>query len=120
MDQREIDRLIETLGSSQNGIAELEKFGEPALRRLFEVTEGLAKVPYCGDIRDAFTNRAVALGCLGRCFPEVFLELVKTRPSLKFATILGLGFTGGPRLKAIATGGLKSFGNDWGANYPNS
>jgi hypothetical protein len=116
--ENEIDHWIERLGTSDFAVEKLERFGEPALRRLFCATEGLVNIPPGGDLREASTNRAVALGRLGKRFPEVFLELVKAREFPKFETIQALGFTGDERLKAIAKGALKNFGNDLGANYP--
>ncbi len=113
MDQSEIDRWIEYLGSCDDAVEKLEKLGEPALRRLFEVTEGLVSIPLGGYWQDASTNRALALGCLGKRFPEVFLELVKSRPFPKIQTIQALGFTGDERLEAFAKEALKDFGNDW-------
>jgi hypothetical protein len=114
MDQNEIDKWIEYLCSSESALEKLETFGEPALRLLFDVTEGLVQIPLGAHWKDASLNRALALGRLGKLFPEVFLELLKTRPFPKLETIQALGFTGDERLKEIAKQSLKNFGNDWG------
>jgi hypothetical protein len=114
MDEDEADRWIEELGSSfEHPASQLEALGEPALRRLFDACEGVVRVPLGQWPQDALTNRAQALGHLGKICPEVLLELVRGKKYLKLATIQGLGFTGDERLQAIAKEALKVFGDDF-------
>jgi hypothetical protein len=88
------------------------KLGEPALRRLFQAQEGLARIALGKWVIDAITNRAVALGHLGKLYPEVLLELVQGKKYLKLGRIQGLGFTGDKRLQSIAKEALKVCGDD--------
>src|SRR5690349_14164226 len=113
MDESEADRWIEMLGSSFDyPTKQLEKLGEPALRRLFEATEGLVQIPLGQWPTEAVTNRAKALGHLGRIYPDLLLELAQGKKYLKLGTINGLGFSGDERLKALAKEALKVFGDD--------
>jgi hypothetical protein len=118
MDQSEADSWIEMLGSDLDcAINELVKLGEPALCRLFQASEGLVRVPLGQWSIDADTNRALALGHLGKLYAELLLELVQGKKYLKLGTIQGLGYTGDERLKTIAEEALKVYADDWGANY---
>jgi hypothetical protein len=115
MDENEIDRWIERLANQpEDAIENLEKLGgEPALHRLYQANEGTLRIPFGGDPRDALTNRSLALGRLGARYPETFLSLVQGKIYFTLGTIQALGFTGDPRLKAIAKEALKNFGNNW-------
>jgi hypothetical protein len=114
MDDCEADRWIEMFGSNfEQAARELENLGESALVRLFEACEGQVRVPLGQGPKDALTNRARALGRLGKLYPEKLLELVRERKYLKLGTIEGLGLTGDERLKKIAKEALKVFGDDW-------
>jgi len=105
VNEGDIDRLIMMLENedSECVIRKLEKLGEPALIRLFQVCEGIVKLPPCRDWRDGDTYRHLALGRLGKRYPERLLQLVQGRKYLRLGTIQGIGFTGDERLKAIAT-----------------
>jgi hypothetical protein len=116
-ERSEVDRLIERLGSddqakSESALRALEDLGEPARRRLFEATEFLVKIPWGGHPMDAPTRRSVALGRLGRIYPDVLLGLVRGKKYLRLDTIQGLGYTGDERLTAIAREALKVCGDD--------
>jgi hypothetical protein len=113
MDENEIDKSIQLLATSDHAIEKLEKMGEPALHRLYQVLDGTLPAPPGGDPRDAFTNQAAALGRLGARYPETLLALVQGKTNLKLGVIQALGFTGDPRLKEMAKEALKNFGNDW-------
>jgi hypothetical protein len=114
MDETEIEKWIGKLGTADADFAieKLKKMGEPALHRLYQALDGTRPVPCEGDPRDAFTNKAVALGWLGARYPDTLLALVQGKIYLKLGVIDALGYTGDPRLKAIAKEALKNFGND--------
>ena len=113
MDESQADRWIEILGQDlECAMMELEKMGEPGLRRLFQACERIVWVPPGGHWQDAAMNRASALGRLGKLYPELLLELVQGKKYLKMATIQGLGYTGDERLTTIAKAALKVFGDD--------
>jgi hypothetical protein len=112
--EADIDRLITALETedSECVIRKLEELGEPALIRLFNACEHPGGLPACRYPQDAEMYRALALGRLGKRYPERLLQLVQGRKYLKLATIQGLGYTGDERLKTIAKAALKVFGND--------
>ena len=114
VNEGDIDRLIMMLENEDWGcvIRKLEKLGEPALIRLAQVCEGIVKLPSCRDWRDGGMYRKLALGRLGKRYPERLLHLVQGRKYLKLDTIQGLGYTGDERLKTIARAALKVFGDD--------
>lgn len=104
MEQSEADRWIEMLGHDfERATRELENQGEPALRRLVQACEGLVNIPLGRRPIDTITNRALALGQLGKRYPELLLELVQGKQALRLSTIQGLGYTENENLTRIAT-----------------
>ena len=78
MDESQADRSIEMLGRDlELAMKELEKFGKFGLRRLFQACECIVIVPPGGHWQDATMSRALALGRLGKLYPELLLELVQ-------------------------------------------
>jgi hypothetical protein len=114
MNEGDIDRLITMLENEdlECVIRKLEKLGEPALIRLFQACEGIGGVPASRYPQEAATYRPLALGRLGKRYPERLLQLVQGRKYLKLGTIQGRGYTGDERLKTIARAALKVFGDD--------
>jgi hypothetical protein len=113
MDEIEIDRWIARMGEgeAEDAVETLvEQGGEPALHRVYQVCEGIIQIPLGTYWRDSVDYRSVALGGLGARYPETFLGLAEGRVHFRDGTIRAMGFTGDPRLKAIAKEALK---NGW-------
>jgi hypothetical protein len=103
VDQAEIDRWIERLGSDwQDAEERLVSFGEPALGRLFELVYNPTAVPFGPDERMAMSCRLNALARLTRRHPDLVLELLKSRPYMPIAVMAAFRQWGDFRLKAIA------------------
>ncbi len=103
VDQAEIDRWIELMGSGSDcAVDKVVSFGEPALRRLFELEYGDASVPRGEYVKDAYDGRDRAFARLTKRYPELALELVRGRPSMPFPVMAAFRTWGDERLKMIA------------------
>ncbi len=103
VDPAEIDLWIEQLGSgSEWAIEKVVSFGEPALRRLFELAYGDASVPMGEYPKDACDGRFNALARLIKRHSELALELVRGRPGMPLPVMVAFRTWGDERLKMIA------------------
>jgi hypothetical protein len=103
VDPAEIDRWIEQLGSgSEWAIEKVVSFGDPALRRLFELAYGNASVPMGDYSKDASDGRFNALARLTKRHPELALDLVRGRPSMPIAVMAAFRTCSDERFKMIA------------------
>ncbi len=99
----EIDHWIELLGSGSDwAIEKVVTFGEPALRRFFELHYREASVPMGGHWKDALDGRSNAFARLTKRHPELALELVRGRPGMPHEVMCAFRQWGDERLKMIA------------------
>jgi hypothetical protein len=101
VDERDIDDAIAMLGTGEYAFQKLERIGEPALHRLYQILDGAVQGPRTADWREGSTSKSVALGGLGRLYPETLLAVVQGKANLSLGVIWALGITGDRRLEAI-------------------
>jgi hypothetical protein len=111
VDQSEIDRWIENLGSGIEGATDkLVSFGEPALRRLIQMYYGEVSVPSGPYFKDQFDGETNALGRLAKRYPDLTLELVRGRREMPWPVTAAFRMLDDERFKMIADIASKNFG----------
>ncbi len=114
VDRAEIDRWIELLGYSdeatETAVGKLLSFGEPALRRFFELAYGEALVVMKGHPMDTIGIVSNTFAWLTKQHPELALELVRGRPHMPGAVAAAFRQWGDERLKMIGDIALKNNG----------
>jgi hypothetical protein len=114
VDHAEIDRWIENLGSGREELDEkIDKvvcLGEPALRRLIQISYREVSLPKGPYWKDQIDGETYALARLAKRYPDLTLELVRGRQGLPFPVIAAFRSLDDERFKMIADIASKNFG----------